>query len=61
LILDVGWYGESHADEDGKYIVHLIAEGNWQHPLARELAYSADELFRTVDAVVKRAEGLRAQ
>lgn len=56
-VIDVGWYPEFQ--EDGAFLVLVVAGGEWERPLARRRCATIDELARALANAVALAE--RAQ
>jgi hypothetical protein len=53
VTLDIGWYPDG--DPSGEFLIHVVRNGDWDHPLVRASARSVEELKAQLPEAVKIA------
>lgn len=53
-ILDIGWYPE--CDENGKIIIQLIHNSEWDNPLVREEIVEKESLYKSINNLLALIE-----
>ncbi|PZD93130.1 hypothetical protein DNH61_24675 [Paenibacillus sambharensis] len=51
-ILDVGWYGDA-SKGNGKFVVYIIKEKNWEQPVYREEHKTLEDLYERMKGIIK--------